>query len=81
MIACVLIPHFAAAVERLDAPSMGTAPLVIERSGKVLAVSEDAARAGIQPGMRTPAGRGRSAPKPALSSPTRTAIAAHSRRC
>jgi len=57
MIACVLIPHFAAAVERRDAPSLGMAPLVIERSGKVLAVSEDAVRAGIQPGMRTRRGR------------------------
>ncbi len=52
MIACVLIPHFAAAVERRDAPSLGSAPLVISKSGKVLAVSEDAARAGVQPGIR-----------------------------
>jgi len=52
MIACVLIPHFVAAVERRDAP-LGTAPLVIGRVGKVLAVSEDAAQMGIEPGMRT----------------------------
>ena len=52
MIACVLIPHFAAAVERRDAPSLGTAPRVSVRSGKVRAASEGAVRVGIQPGMR-----------------------------
>jgi len=52
MIACVLIPHFAAAVERRDDPSLGTEPLIIGGSGKVLAISQDAARMGVQPGMR-----------------------------
>ena len=52
MIACVLISHFAAAVERRDDPSLGPEPLIINRSGEVLAVSEGAARMGVRPGMR-----------------------------
>jgi DNA polymerase-4 len=55
MIACVLVPHFAAAVERRDDPSLAAVPLVIgatmEDSGKVLAVSAEAARMGVHPGL------------------------------
>jgi nucleotidyltransferase/DNA polymerase involved in DNA repair len=55
MIACVLVPYFAAAVERRDDPSLAAVPLVIgaamEDSGKVFAVSAEAARMGVQPGL------------------------------
>jgi DNA polymerase-4 len=55
MIACVLVPYFAAAVERRDEPSLAAVPLVIgaamEDSGKVFAVSAEAARMGVQPGL------------------------------
>jgi len=55
MIACVLVPYFAAAVERRDDPSLAGLPLVIgglpEEPGKVYAVSSEAARRGVQPGM------------------------------
>jgi DNA polymerase-4 len=52
MIACVLIPHFAAAVEGRDDPSLAAAPLVVGGSGKVFAVSEVASAMGVAPGMR-----------------------------
>ena len=54
MIACMVVPHLAAAVERRDDPSLAGASLVISRpenAGKVLAVSSEAAQAGIAPGM------------------------------
>jgi nucleotidyltransferase/DNA polymerase involved in DNA repair len=55
MIACVLVPYFATAVERRDDPSLAAVPLVIgalaEASGKVFAVSAEAARMGVQPGL------------------------------
>lgn len=55
MIACVLVPHFAAAVERREEPSLAAAPLIIGESpgdsGKVFAVSSEAARVGVEPGI------------------------------
>lgn len=54
MIACVVVPHLAAAVERRDDPSLAGLPLVISRpgnAGKVLAISGEAAQAGVAPGM------------------------------
>jgi DNA polymerase-4 len=55
MIACVLVPYFAATVERRDDPSLAAVPLVIgaamEDSGKVFAVSAETARMGVQPGL------------------------------
>jgi len=55
MIACVLIPHFAAAVERREDPSLVRVPLVIGgpggEPGEVHAVSGEAAQMGVRPGM------------------------------
>ncbi len=55
MIGCVYLPHFAAAVERRDNPSLAGTPLVIvERAGgsaRVLAACGEAAGLGVQPGM------------------------------
>jgi len=52
MIGCVYFPHFAAAVERRDDPSLAGAPLVIvERAGesaRVVAACGEAARLGVQ---------------------------------
>ena len=47
MIASVGIPYFAAAIERRDAPSLAGIPLLIGE----YAVSPEAARRGVQPGM------------------------------
>jgi len=54
-IACVIVPYFAAAVERRDDPSLDGAPLVIggllyER-GEVYALSHEAAEMGMKRGM------------------------------
>ena len=54
-IACVLVPYFAAAVERRDGPSLVEVPLVIgglpyER-GEVYATSREAAKMGVKGGM------------------------------
>lgn len=54
-IACVIVPYFAAAVERRDDPSLDGAPLVIgglpyER-GEVYAPSREAAEMGVKRGM------------------------------
>ena len=54
-IACVIVPYFAAAVERRDDPSLDGAPLVIggllyER-GEVYATSREAAEMGVKRGM------------------------------
>ncbi|MBE7556789.1 MAG: hypothetical protein HS126_37580 [Anaerolineales bacterium] len=55
MIACLLIPHFAAAVERWLDPSLATVPLVISESAqastRVVAVSVEASKYHIVPGM------------------------------
>lgn len=55
MIACLLIPYFAAAVERRDSPALAAGPLVISQPlphpGPVFAVCAEAARRGIQPGL------------------------------
>ncbi len=55
MIACVRVPFFAAAVERLHNPHLEGAPLVIgdppQAPQHVFAVSHEAAEAGIAPGM------------------------------
>jgi nucleotidyltransferase/DNA polymerase involved in DNA repair len=55
MIGCILVPYFAAAVERREDPSLAGESLVIcELSGdseKVFAVSGEAAQAGVEPGM------------------------------
>jgi DNA polymerase-4 len=55
MIACVMIPHLAAALERRKDPALVGVPLVIgglpwER-GKVVDVSGEAAQFGVRPGM------------------------------
>lgn len=54
-IACVIVPYFAATVERRDDPSLAGVPLVIgglpyER-GKVYALSREAAEMGVKRGM------------------------------
>lgn len=55
MIACVLVPHFAAAVERRADPALAGVPLLIgeppERPERVLAASPEAVTAGVRPGM------------------------------
>jgi DNA polymerase IV len=55
MIACVLIPHFATAVERKDDPSLHGIPLIVGgmpwESGKVFSMSHEAAAQGVQPGL------------------------------
>jgi DNA polymerase IV len=55
VIACVLIPHFAAAVECQADPSLATVPLVIagwpQSPDKVLATCQEAARLGVKPGL------------------------------
>jgi nucleotidyltransferase/DNA polymerase involved in DNA repair len=55
MIGCILVPYFAAAVERREDPSLAGESLVIcELSGdseKVFAVSGEAAQVGVEPGM------------------------------
>jgi DNA polymerase-4 len=55
MIACVLITHFAAAVERRQNPALAETPLVItepfRKTEKVFAVSEEAAQLGVEPGV------------------------------
>lgn len=55
MIACVLVPHFAAAVERRANPALAGVPFVIgeppDRPERVLAVSPEAFPAGVRPGM------------------------------
>lgn len=52
MIACVLLPYFAAAVERRANTALLDKPLVIlEKSQQVWAVSQEAAQAGVRPGM------------------------------
>ncbi|HBY92592.1 MAG TPA: hypothetical protein DEP84_01295, partial [Chloroflexi bacterium] len=55
MIACVSVPYFAAAVERREDPSLVARPLVIgglpRTPGKVYAISREAARTGVRPGM------------------------------
>ena len=54
MIACVLITHFAAAVERRQNPALAETPLVITEpfraTERVFAVSEEAAQLGVEPG-------------------------------
>jgi DNA polymerase-4 len=54
-IACVIVPYFAAAVERRDDPSLAGVPLVIGGSphekGEVYALSCEAARMGVKRGM------------------------------
>lgn len=52
MIACVLLPYFAAAVERRANTALLDKPLIIlEKSQQVWAVSQEAAQAGVRPGM------------------------------
>jgi DNA polymerase-4 len=55
MIACLLIPHFAAAVECWLDPALARVPLVISQAtqaaARVVAVSGEAAACGIVPGM------------------------------
>jgi DNA polymerase-4 len=52
MIACVLVPYFAAAVERQANPVLATKPLVIvDEADRVWAISREAAQAGVRPGM------------------------------
>ena len=55
MIACVLITHFAAAVERRQNPALAETPLVItepfRNTEKVFAVSEEAAKLGVDPAL------------------------------
>ena len=55
MIVCLLIPYFAAAVERQTDLSLATTPLVISEprstSEHVFAVSAEAAHSGVNPGM------------------------------
>jgi DNA polymerase-4 len=51
VIACVQIPFFAAAVERLRDPLLAGAPLVIVDVETVQAVSEEALRCEVHPGM------------------------------
>ncbi|MCB0163881.1 MAG: hypothetical protein KDI79_06640 [Anaerolineae bacterium] len=56
MIGCVLIPYFAAAVERRADAGLSVAPLIINQpatvSDQVFSVSIEAARWGINPGLR-----------------------------
>jgi nucleotidyltransferase/DNA polymerase involved in DNA repair len=55
VIACLVVPHFATAIERRKDPSLAGVPLVIGglawEPGKVYAVSGEAARVGVRPGM------------------------------
>ncbi len=55
MIACVVIPFFATALERRHDPTLSHAPLCIVRysakRGKVVAASAEAQRVGVQPGL------------------------------
>lgn len=55
MIACVLFPHFAAAVERLADPALGATPLLLGPPpgdpDRVFAACAEAARLGVRPGM------------------------------
>jgi nucleotidyltransferase/DNA polymerase involved in DNA repair len=52
VIACVLLPYFAAAVERRANPALIDKPVVIlEKSRQVWAVSQEAAQAGVRLGM------------------------------
>jgi nucleotidyltransferase/DNA polymerase involved in DNA repair len=55
MIACLVIPYFAAAVERGANPALAAAPLIMgappQAPKRVLAVSREAAQLGIKPGM------------------------------
>src|SRR5579859_3068226 len=53
MIACVLLPYFAAAVHRKIEPALLATPLLIASSGKVYGVSAEAAEAGAKVGMQT----------------------------
>ncbi len=54
-IACVIVPYFAAAVERRDDPSLASLPLVIgdfrHERGKVYAFSREAAEMGVKRGI------------------------------
>ncbi len=54
-IACVIVPYFAAAVERRDDPSLANMPLVIgnflHERGKVYACSREAAEMGVKRGI------------------------------
>jgi DNA polymerase-4 len=54
-IACVIVPYFAAAVERRDDPSLDSIPLVIgnllHERGKVYALSREAAEMGVKRGI------------------------------
>ncbi|MCB0209357.1 MAG: hypothetical protein KDJ52_08510 [Anaerolineae bacterium] len=56
MIGCVLIPYFAAAVERRSDAGLAVAPLIINQpstvSDQVFSVSAEAARMGVTPGVR-----------------------------
>jgi DNA polymerase-4 len=51
MIACVLIPNFAVAIERRDNLSLANTPLILHRSGKVYAASPEVLENGAQVGM------------------------------
>jgi DNA polymerase IV len=51
VIACILIPFFAAAIERTTNAISSTAPLIIHAGEKVLAVSSEALEVGVQTGF------------------------------
>ncbi len=55
MIVCLLLPYFAATVERMLAPALSPAPLILsepfQHSARVFAISAEAARQGVRPGM------------------------------
>ena len=52
MIACVRMPFLAVHIARRTNPHLQDTPLVIAQSGRVAAVSQDAAREAVRPGMR-----------------------------
>jgi DNA polymerase IV len=51
MIACLQIPGFATTIERRDDPALAERPVILEASEHVYAVSGEAARCGVYPGM------------------------------
>ncbi len=53
MIACLLLPDFAAAVERRAEPSLTRTPLILSAAGQVFAASSEAVQAGVRPGLPT----------------------------
>jgi len=51
VIACLLLPDFAAAVERRADPSLTRTPLILSAAGQVFAASSEAVQAGVRSGL------------------------------